>query len=233
MPRKLQVAKLQEALGYNFNDISLLACALTHRSARPGKDLAHGINNERLEFLGDAVLSLVTADFLYAQRQHFTEGNLSRLRAQYVCHDNLSKAAEALNLADYMKSDRTLRSAAALADAIEAIFGAVFVDSNLETARKVIFHVLREPSVKIKIIDKDAKTKLQEFIQASIHQTPKYIVLEKTGPAHAPIYLIGVKINDQLISSASGDNIKTAAQSAAEKALEIIKNERNPEGSRS
>ncbi len=84
---------LQETFGYKFSDPMLLACALTHKSARKKDSIEHGINNERLEFLGDAVLSLVAANFLYTQKPHFTEGDLSRLRAQYVCQENLSKAA--------------------------------------------------------------------------------------------------------------------------------------------
>jgi ribonuclease-3 len=218
---------LAETLGYAFQDIALLSCALTHKSARKKKELEHGINYERLEFLGDAVLSLVAADFLYAQKQHFTEGDLSRLRAQYVCQDNLSKAAEQLQLGAYIRSERTLRSAAVLSDAVEALFGAVFIDGGLEAARQVIFHVLGEPSTKLKLIEKDAKTKLQEQIQASLHQAPKYVVLDKQGPAHAPTYVIGVKIDGEVVASASGEYMKTAAQNAAVQALEILKHERD------
>ncbi len=138
------------------------------------------INNERLEFLGDAVLSLVAANFLYTQKPHFTEGDLSRLRAQYVCQENLSKAAVKINLASYIKSDRPLRSAAVLSDALEAIFGAVYIDGGLVAAGEVIFRVLGEPSIRLTVLDKDAKTKLQELVQSTLHQAPKYVVLEKT-----------------------------------------------------
>ena len=220
---------LQDMLGYKLRDPKLLSCALTHKSAGKKAGLEHGINNERLEFLGDAVLSLVAANFLYTQKPHFNEGDLSRLRAQYVCQENLSKAASKINLASFIKSDRPLRSAAVLSDALEALFGAVFMDGGLDIAREVIFRILGEPSLKLTILEKDAKTKLQELVQASIQQAPKYVVLQKTGPAHAPTYVIAVNINNELIASASGENIKIAAQHAAECALEILKHERRPE----
>lgn len=224
---------LQDTLGYKFRDPMLLACALTHKSAGKKESLEHGMNNERLEFLGDAVLSLVAANFLYTQKPHFNEGDLSRLRAQFVCQENLSKAAARINLASYIKSDRPLKTAAVLSDALEAIFGAVFIDGGLPVAREVIFRVLGEPSVKLKILEKDAKTKLQELIQALMQQAPKYIVLEKSGPAHAPTYKVGVNINNKLIASAQGENIKIAAQHAAEQALEILKHEKRSQKSSS
>lgn len=224
---------LQDTLGYTLSDPKLLACALTHKSAGKKEGLEHGINNERLEFLGDAVLSLVAANFLYTQKPNFNEGDLSRLRAQYVCQENLSKAAAKINLASYIKSDRPLRTAAVLSDALEAVFGAVFIDGGLIVAREVIFRVLGEPSVKLNILEKDAKTRLQEFVQASLHQAPKYVVLQKTGPAHAPTYIVGVNVDNQLIASAPGENIKIAAQQAAEHALEILKHEKRSQKSSS
>lgn len=225
-----QLSILLEALGYQFRDQTLLSCALTHKSARK-KELCgeHGINNERLEFLGDAVLSLVTADFLYAKKPRFNEGELSRLRAQFVCHDNLSAAAIRFNLSAYIASDRIIRSTAVLSDAMEAIFGAVFIDGGLEAARRVIFRALGEPSIRLKEQDKDSKTKLQELVQGNIQQAPKYIVLDKNGPAHAPTYLVGVKVNNELVASATGENMKSAAQNAALIALETLKHEKCPE----
>jgi ribonuclease-3 len=218
----IQYSMLLKKLNYSFKNNKLLLCSLTHKSAAKKKNIEVDIHNERLEFLGDAVLSLVAADFLYNQKQRFNEGDLSRLRAQFVCQDNLSKAARELNLGSYIISERTLRSDAVLSDALEALIGAVFIDGGLEAAREVIFHVLGKPSLKLTILDKDAKTKLQELIQATYNKTPKYIVLEKKGPAHAPSFIIGVTINEQIISQAQGESIKGAAQKAAELALEIL-----------
>ncbi len=220
---------LKNLLGYQFTDPNLLIIALTHKSASL-KDLSyeHGINNERLEFLGDAVLSLVAADFLYRERNKFNEGDLSRLRAQFVCQENLSQKAKAIKLGNYLVSDKAMRSsgsttsASVLSDALEALFGAVYVDGGLEQARAVIFRVLGEPSLNLAELEKDAKTRLQEIVQAHIHQAPKYVLLNTDGPAHAPSFLVGVKVNDELVASARGENKKTAAQNAALLALQSI-----------
>lgn len=219
-------AQLSRAIAYEFQDKSLLKMALAHKSARL-KDarLAQLINNERLEFLGDAVLSIVTADFLYNTQQHLQEGELSRLRAQYVCQENLALGAHSIKLGDYLVSDKAMRCSgsnltpAVLADALEAIFGAVYIDGGLDKARATIFSVLGEPSLNLATIEKDAKTRLQEIIQAEIHQAPKYVVLDKQGPAHAPTFLVGVKVQEKIVASAHGENLKIAAQNAAVIAL--------------
>lgn len=224
--RKIQDHRLYRALAYTFRDVSLLKMALTHKSARL-KDATqeHLINNERLEFLGDAVLSLVTADFLYHNKKHLREGDLSRLRAQYVCQENLAAGARKIRLGHHLVSDKAMRSSgsnhtpAVLADALEAIFGAVFVDGGIESARTVIFAVLGEPPLKLSAIEKDAKTRLQEIIQAEIHQAPKYVILHREGPAHAPSFLVGVKVQDKIVAQARGENLKAAAQNAAVEAL--------------
>lgn len=218
---------LLKAIGYQFNDETLLLTALTHKSAAEKNNAtAHGINNERLEFLGDAVLSLVTADYLYCQHNFMNEGDLSRLRAQFVCQENLSCAAKKINLGNYLVSDKSMRasgsnqSKAILADALEAVLGAVYLDGGFESAKSVIFTVLGYPLARLNHLEKDAKTKLQEIVQGTIQTAPKYVVLEVSGPPHAPTFLVGVKINDEIVASASGENKRTAAQNAAAKALE-------------
>lgn len=217
---------LSRAIAYEFQDASLLKMALTHKSARLKDDhLDVLINNERLEFLGDAVLSIVTADFLYKNQKFLQEGELSRLRAQYVCQENLALGAHSIKLGDYLVSDKAMRCSgsnltpAVLADALEAIFGAVYIDGGLDKARTTIFSVLGEPSLNCATIEKDAKTRLQEIIQAEIHQAPKYVVLDKQGPAHAPTFLVGVKVQEKIVARASGENLKIAAQNAAVIAL--------------
>ncbi len=219
------ICALSRAIGYEFQDPALLSMALTHKSARIKDEEQEHINNERLEFLGDAVLSLVTADFLYRSKKYLREGDLSRLRAQFVCQENLALGAQSIKLGDFLLSDKAMRSAgshltpAVLSDALEAIFGAVFIDGGIESARSCIFAVLGEPSLKLSVLEKDAKTKLQELVQGMLHQAPKYIVLEKEGPAHAPSFLVGVKVKDKLLASARGENLKNAAQNAALLAL--------------
>lgn len=220
---------LKKALAYEFNDETLLLTALTHRSASD-KEISppHGLNNERLEFLGDAVLSLVCANFLYQQNGFMSEGDLSRMRALYVCQENLSVAAKKLGLCDFIVSDKAMKasgstnSKAILADALEAIIGAVFIDGGLKKAEEVIFTVLGTPSTKLSETEKDSKTKLQELIQASLHDAPKYIMLKASGPAHAPTFVVGVSVNNEILATAEGESKKSAAQHAAKRALEKL-----------
>lgn len=227
-----EAAALMRVIAYEFRDPALLTTALTHRSAYE-KDAAthHGINNERLEFLGDAVLSLVTANYLYSQNSYFSEGDLSRMRAQYVCQENLAQAARGIDLGRYIKSDRAMRasgstnSKATLCDAIEAIIGAAFIDGGLPAAERVIFTLLGTPTMKTGLIEKDAKTRLQELIQASIQNAPRYVVIDSSGPPHAPIFVVGVQINDEIVATATGENKKIAAQNAAHAALLKYSNE--------
>lgn len=221
------LALLERAIGYQFVDRSLLVLALRHKSFIDKEvSTVHGINNERLEFLGDAVLSLVTANFLYRHKGFLSEGDLSRLRAQFVCQEHLSACAKELGLGDFILSDRAMRasgsnhSKSVLSDAMEAIFGAVFVEAGLQAAENVIFTTLGEPSCQIAVANKDAKTKLQELVQSLIQRAPKYVVLESKGPAHAPTFLVGVEVNNEIIATATGENKKIAAQNAACIALE-------------
>jgi len=219
-------------LGYSFKDPSLLITAFTHRSKLESSGQnGHGANNERLEFLGDAVLSLVTANHLYRQHYHMNEGDLSRLRAQFVCEGNLTDAARSLGLGNYILSDKAMRSSgstyskAILADTLEALFGAVFLDGGLEAAEQVIFKILGHPFSQVNKADKDAKTKLQEMVQASLKDAPKYVVLESSGPPHAPTFVVGVKIKGEIVATAAGESKKIAAQAAAALAVAKIEKE--------
>jgi ribonuclease III len=217
---------LLKSIGYQFTDITLLKTALTHKSAL-GKDVStHGSNNERLEFLGDAVLSLVAANYLYRENSFLNEGDLSRLRAQFVCKENLSQAAKKIDLGEFVISDKSMRSSGStnsktvLADTLEALIGAVYLDGGFKIVEQVIYKTLGFPSMKLDDWEKDAKTKLQEIVQANIQIAPKYIVLESSGPAHAPVFLVGVKIHNDMIATATGGNKKSATQNAAIVALE-------------
>jgi ribonuclease-3 len=216
--------QLSRAIAYDFRDKSLLNAALSHRSADSKN------NNERLEFLGDAVLSLACANFLFEHSARFNEGDLSRLRAQFVCQENLWQGAERLKLGDYIICDKAMRASGAqrspaiLADALEALFGAAFIDGGLATAEKLIFHILGEPSLLVNEIGRDAKSRLQEYVQGQKLAAPRYIVLEKLGPAHAPDFRMGVEIDGEIVAEARGDNKKSAEQKAAQNALDKLLN---------
>lgn len=217
---------LPKAIGYNFADPNLLLTALTHKSASDkDKNYGHGYNNERLEFLGDAVLSLVTANYLYRHNTSINEGDLSRMRAQFVCQENLSQAAKKMGLGEFIVSDKAMRASGStnsksiLADALEAVIGAIFIDGGLLAAEEAILKMLGTPSTKLSAYPVDAKTKLQELVQASTQSAPRYILLSSSGPAHAPTFVVGVEVKGELIAEAQGENKKIAAQHAASQAL--------------
>ncbi|HXW60741.1 MAG TPA: ribonuclease III [Myxococcota bacterium] len=230
MDKGLSLAPLCRAIDYQFSDFSVLKTALTHKSASKTSGGCLAYHNERLEFLGDAVLSLVAAEYLYSNNHHFNEGELSRLRAQFVCQENLSQGAKKIELGKYIVTDKAMRasgsnnSPAVLADTLEALIGAVFMDKGLLEARQVIFSILGEPSLTLVECHKDAKTLLQELVQARLGQSPKYELLEKKGPAHAPTFVIGVKIDGMLKASAEGESKKVAGQNAAQVALKLFDN---------
>lgn len=232
-PSQQEIDRLLKKISYGFKDVFLLKTALTHKSAKQKSSDNFHLNNERLEFLGDAVLSLVAANFLYSEAPKLREGDLSRLRAHFVCQDNLAKKARELDLGRYLISDKAMKASggnqtdAVLSDALEALFGAVFMDGGLNEAQKVIFLILGKPELKMPFWEKDSKTRLQELIQSQSRQAPKYVVLDKKGPAHCPDFLVGVEVDEQILASARGESLKMAAQNAANLALSMFNQNNN------
>ncbi len=205
--------RLSQLIGYTFKDISLPIIALTHRSKSAS-------NNERLEFLGDAVLSLIAAQFLFSKKQYLKEGDLSALRASFVCQKYLSECASNHNLQKIIISDTA--SPSILCDAVEAIIGAVFLDGGLDAAQAVTFKLLGEPKLELPLVLKDPKTELQELVQAKKLPSPEYELIDIEGPAHAPAFIMGVKIEGKLIAISKGESKKIAAQKAALEAMVLF-----------
>lgn len=216
--------ELQELLAYQFNDISLLRQAVTHRSyGRP--------NNERLEFVGDGVLDYVIALNLYELYPGLSEGELSKMRAALVNQNGLVEIAEQLNLGQYLfLGDGELKSGgrerpSILADALEAILAAISLDSNFEKVKQVIerlfYYPLREQqSGKTK----DYKTILQEYIQAKRYRLPIYEIIERIGPDHNMLFKVECYIEELgLKAQGSGKGKKQASQSAAHNLLNLLK----------
>jgi ribonuclease III len=212
-------------LGYLFHNPALLAQALTHRSFS-------GNNNERLEFLGDGALNFIIANQLYLRFAKLPEGDLSRLRAQLVKEATLAEIAFSLNLGDALKlGEGELKSAgwrrpSILADALEAIVGAVYIDGGYHAAETLVLKLFEEKLSHIdpKVIDKDAKSQLQEYLQGRKHDLPDYTVLSIEGEAHAQTFKIQcviAKLN--IITVGEGTSRRIAEQSAAQLALEAIK----------
>jgi ribonuclease-3 len=210
-------------LGYVFKEPQHLEEALTHRSAaRP--------NNERLEFLGDALLNVIIAAELFKRYPRATEGELSRLRATLVKGDTLAELARRLNLGDYLRLGAgELKSGgfqrdSILANGLEAIFGAVYLDSDFETCRCLILNLYVNLLAKLPTVEelKDPKTRLQEHLQARQQALPIYTVLEVTGEAHAQCFTIECNIMGTVCTTAVGSSRRKAEQEAARQALEMI-----------
>ncbi|HEX7719690.1 MAG TPA: ribonuclease III [Woeseiaceae bacterium] len=215
---------LQSRLGYEFQDLTLLVQALTHRSAT-------GSNNERLEFLGDAVLDVVISEVIFRQRQEASEGVMSRIRSSLVKDLTLVQLAGELQLGDYLilgsgeKRTGGHHRASIMADALEAIFGAVYLDSGFENARQVIHTVygalledLPESASR-----RDPKTRLQEYLQARKIDLPGYAVHRVTGKAHRQSFEVQCTVEALEVSSIGhGMSRREAEQDAASRMLAVL-----------
>ena len=216
---------LVKFIGYSFKNPALLTQALTHRSFS-------GNNNERLEFLGDGALNFIIANQLYQRFPRLAEGDLSRLRAALVKESTLSEIAVSLNIGDALKlGEGELKSAgwrrpSILADALEAIIGAVYVDSGYHAAEALVLKLYAEKLAIIdpKIIDKDAKSQLQEYLQGKKIELPDYKVVSVEGEAHAQTFKMECVIEKLNITTVGeGTSRRIAEQQAAQLALEAIK----------
>ena len=222
------LAALQQTLGISFNDPSLLEQALVHSSyvnENPGFASA---SNERLEFLGDAVLGLVVAEKLYQDFPHSAEGEMTRLRAALVRRDALACVARTIKLGDYLYLGRGeeasggRRKPANLAGALEAMIAAVFLDQGSTTTRDFILRLLDEELQKVASQGGgvDYKSQLQELIQAREQQTPTYYVIEAKGADHDKRFTVEVRAGDTVLGTGSGKSKKEAETEAARSALE-------------
>ena len=220
--------KLEDNLNYKFNNIELLKNALTHSSFA---NESHGQkpSNERLEFLGDSVLSIIVSDYLYKNYPDMPEGQLTKLRASLVCEKSLYAFSQKLCLGDFLilgkgeeqTGGRTRVSI--LADAFEAVLAAMYLDGGIEVARK---HVMRFVLEELKSADddvfKDYKTSLQEIIQRNPEERLTYILIAESGPDHDKCFTVEVKLNSNVIGTGSGKSKKQAEQMAAKQALELM-----------
>ncbi|MBQ1834975.1 MAG: ribonuclease III [Oscillospiraceae bacterium] len=221
---------LEEKLNYHFHNVALLQEALRHSSYANEHRGANIFSNERLEFLGDSVLGFVTAEYLFAKHPTAPEGELTRIRALLVCEDSLHEVAQRLELGQYLllghgeESGGGRTRASTLADAVEAVFAAVYLDGGIDAARRLIHRVLldteREDIAEEK--RRDYKTLLQEFVQRSPNQTLAYVMVGESGPDHAKTFLAEVHLNGERIGSGSGRSKKEAEQMAARDAMEKL-----------
>jgi len=214
------VTHLCTALGYTFRQPELLEEALTHRSASTR-------NNERLEFLGDALLNMVIAEYLFQRYPKASEGELSRLRASLVKGETLAELARDLKLGDWLRlglgelKSGGFRRESILSDAMEAIFGAVYLDNGLVACRDLILHLYRDCLARLASASdlKDPKTRLQEYLQARQQALPVYNVLEIRGEPHAQSFMVECVVAESR-SVALGSSRRKAEQEAARQLLE-------------
>lgn len=222
--------ELQDKLGFRFNDQILLLQALTHRSyLNENPDVAHS-DNERLEFLGDALLDFVTAEYLYDRFPRMREGNLTSLRAALVKSSTLAHFARQIGLGKHLllgygeASSGGRNRRPLLCAAFEALVGAILLDQGLAAAQTFLLQFI-EPALEditANELDKDAKSELQELSQGRWQLTPSYQTVSEYGPDHAKEFTVEVLIGDEVFGRGIGRNKQVAAQRAARQALQRI-----------
>ena len=223
------VDTVEKHIGYTFTDKAMLLQSLTHRSYT--NEHYGASHNERLEFLGDAVLQFIVTQHLYTLYPDVSEGELSVYRSLLVKTDFLVSAAKTLHLPQYLrvsrgqKKDVNTVSSGLYADAVEALIGAVYLDGGLSSVQDFILkYVLVDiPGHLSQVPLRDAKTALQEYTQRKFDITPKYVVLSEQGPDHAKVFAVEVQVGDVATAESTGKSKRDAEQNAAQKLLDYFK----------
>ncbi|AJB46237.1 ribonuclease III [Campylobacter fetus] len=216
--------RLEEYLGYKFKDKTLLKEALTHKSMKSS------VNNERLEFLGDAVLDLIVGEYLFFKFKDTDEGNLSKLRAALVNEKSFASISSQIKLGDFLylsaaeDNNNGRNKPSLVSDALEALMGAIYLESGLEAVKKIFINLLESQynNIDLQSLGKDYKTTLQEITQARFGVTPRYELISSSGPDHKKSFEMAVFLNDKELARAIGNSKKEAEQSAAWKVLQGI-----------
>lgn len=222
--------ELEKKLNYTFQNSALLEEALNHSSYANEHRTACLRSNERLEFLGDSVLGFVTAEFLFLHHPDLPEGDLTRIRAALVCEQSLYEVAQKLELGDYLRLGRGEESGGGrkrtsiLADAVEAVFAAVYLDGGIEAASSLIHRCLLEAEREEAVEERrrDYKTALQELVQRQADQVLAYRMVGEEGPDHAKTFVAEVLLNGERLGTGSGHSKKEAEQAAARGALAML-----------
>lgn len=225
------LVQLQNSIGYYFNDIELLETALTHSSYANENKLHISKCNERLEFLGDTVINLVVSEYLYNKYPFYPEGELTKIRAKVVCEPSLAFIARNLRLGNYLflgkgeESTGGRNRESILADASEALTGAIFLDSSYEVVKNYLLESFEAEivhSVAKGDLFVDYKTELQERLQKVARAKVEYTVVKEEGPDHNKLFYMDVMVNKETIGSGIGRNKKEAEQMAAKEALILM-----------
>ncbi len=228
------IQEFEKKIGVEFKDKDLLLLALTHRSyVNEHKDTDS--HNERLEFLGDAVLELITSDYLFSTYPERTEGDLTSFRAALVRTESLADTAQEIGVGENIRLSKGEEDTGGrsknylLANALEAIIGAIYLDSGYEVARDFVHtHLLKKiDHIVENRLDIDSKTKIQEVTQSKYKVTPSYEVIEEEGPDHDKRFTVVVKINGKEIGKGFGTSKQKAEEDAAKSGIEYIENDNN------
>ncbi len=222
------IKELEEAIGYRFHNISLLQNALTHSSYANERWHNGLLSNERLEFLGDSVLGMLVAEYLYRSFPNRPEGELTRMRADMVCEGTLAAAANRIGLGKHLLLGHGEEQGGGrsrdsiLADAMESVIAACFLDGGLEAALEVVRRFILVEVPVTKLHNADYKTQLQELVQQKKNQTLAYKLVGQSGPDHDKSFDVEVSLNGQVVGSGSGSSKKRAEQDAARAAIEKL-----------
>ena len=226
---------LENVLKYKYNDGNNLLLAMTHSSYANENKHERLNSNERLEFLGDAVLNIIISDFIYKNYTSLPEGELTKARASIVCEPSLAKCANTLQLGKYLMlgkgeeytGGRTRISI--LSDAFEAVIGSIYIDGGMEKAREFVLFIMKDTITSsvngASFID--YKTLLQEVIQKTGDQKIQYEIVEEKGPDHNKLFIVQVKVSDRVMGAGEGKSKKEAEQNAASKALMKLQGNKN------
>lgn len=225
---------LKQTLGISFSTKSLLEQALVHSSAVNENPELPLSSNERLEFLGDAVLNFIVTNILYREFPDLPEGELTKIRTSLICRETLARLATSLKLGDYLYLGRGeelsggRKKPSNLANALEAVIGAIFLDQGLASATDLVSKLLSSELQKIKErgVTPNYKTILQEYTQAQYQQTPVYHLIEATGPDHDRSFTVEVLLGDRILGRGSGKSKQSAEMAAARTAWEKLRCQR-------
>ena len=224
----MEHSKLEKEIGYEFKNKQLLETALTHTSYAYEKKKK---SNEKLEFLGDSILEFVSSEYIFHNYPKLKEGEMTKVRASVVCEKSLHEIAKMHNFSDFLylgKSERISQKEvrpAIMADSVEAVIAAIFLDGGLEPAKNFIIKNLAKPieNATQHIGQKDYKTVLQEILQKNGNVDIEYEIIDERGPDHEKLFTAEVKVEDKVLATGEGKSKKLAEMQAAQKALENLK----------
>lgn len=222
------IKELEQRIGYQFHDISLLKRALTHSSFTNEQKINRTGDYERLEFLGDAVLELTSSEFLFHEHPEVPEGELTKMRASMVCEPALAFCARDLELGKFIQLGKGEENTGGrerdsiISDVMEAVTGAIYLDGGMEPARQFINRFILS-DLENKRLFYDSKSNLQEVIQGKLKKEFWYELLEESGPEHNKVFKVSVHMEDEILGEGAGKTKKAAEQQAAYKALLLLR----------